>query len=281
MKAYLILPLVILAVAVSAQEKIKARVSASYVKVMNKESFINLTAKYKSEGRFEPASELHFIIFQKIQDSLQLLGKVKTGSSGSIKFILDKSQISETLKSGDLSFVIKIDNDPKFQDAETEINIFEANLSASLKTVDSVNQISAMLTDASGKPLKGQSLKVQLQRMYAPLQVGTSGYETDENGSIAVPIVDRMPGIDGHLTYEVVLEESDLYGTVKSIVPTNIGVPIKDQSTFDKRTMWSPPSKTPYYLLMLPNIIILIVWTFILILIINLFRISKTKTKSI
>ncbi len=282
MKAYFILPFVILATSATSQDKIKARVSASYVKVMNQETFISLSAKYKSEGRFEPATNLSFGIYHKSsEDFLYFLGNIRTNTSGAAKFILDKKQDSNTPKDNGLSFVIKIENDPKFQDAETEINISEANISASLKAVDSVNQISATLSDASGKPLKGQSLKVQLQRMYAPLQVGTSGYETDENGSITVPIVDHMPGIGGNLTYEVVLEESDQYGTVKSIVPTNIGVPVKDQSSFDKRTMWSPPSKTPYYLLIVPNILILGAWTFILILIINLFRISKTKTKSI
>ena len=90
-----------------------------------------------------------------------------------------------------------------------------------------------------------------------------------------------MPGIDGILNYEVVLEESDLYGTIKVIVPANIGAPITDRSTFDDRTLWSPPSKTPYYLLLFPNLIIVGVWLPILILIINLLRISKTKTKSL
>jgi hypothetical protein len=84
-----------------------------------------------------------------------------------------------------------------------------------------------------------------------------------------------MPGVNGELTFEVVLNESETYGTVKALVTAPIGTPIVDQSTFDKRTLWSPPSKAPYCLLIFPNLIILGVWLPILLLIINLFRISK------
>lgn len=273
--------MILLVTIASAQEKVKARVSVSYSKIMNRESFLNISAKYKSENGFEPAAGLAFHIYQKIaDDSLRPIGNATTIANGKAKFLLDATQSYKT-KNGAFNFVVKIENDAHFQDAETEVNASDATLEASLETVDSVHQIVAKLSDAEGKPLQGQSLKVQLQRMYAPLQVGTATYETDENGTITVPIEDRMPGIDGILNYEVVLEESDLYGTIKVIVPANIGAPITDRSTFDDRTLWSPPSKTPYYLLLFPNLIIVGVWLPILILIINLFRISKTKTKSL
>lgn len=280
MKTLLIFPMLLWMTISFAQDKVKARVSASYSKIMNQESFVNISAKYKGENGFEPASNLAFHVYQKVSDdSLRLIGNTSTNANGKVKFLLDNQQHYEA-KSGGFHFVVKIENDSHFQDAETEINVADATLIAALETVDSVNQIVAKLLDAKGNPVKGQSLKVQLQRIYAPLPVGAASYETDENGSITVPIVDRMPGIDGNLNYEVVLEESDLYGTIKVIVSTHIGIPISDQSTFDSRTLWSPPSKTPYYLLLFPNLIIVGVWLPILILIINLYRISKTKTKT-
>lgn len=261
-------------------DKIKARVSVQYNKVMNQESFISISAKYKGEEGIEPAPGLTFHVYQKnLEDSLLHLGQTKTNASGIAKFILDKNQQSGSGQSA-LAFVIKIENDPKFSDSENELTVLNANLSAHLETVDSVNQITATLTDASGAPLQGQPLRVQLQRMYAPLLIGEESYETDESGSITVPIEEVMPGLDGMLTFEVVLNESDEYGTVKALVTAPIGTPIVDQSTFDKRTMWSPPSKTPYYLLIFPNLIILGVWVPILMLIINLFRISRAKVDS-
>lgn len=258
--------------------KIKARVSVQYSKIMNQESFISIEAKYKGENGIEPASQVQFRVYKRIaEDSLLHLGTIATNHSGIAKFSLANYQDSLTSLNGDFTFLAKIENDPKFSDAETELIISDTNLAADMETVDSVYQITATLTDASGQPVAGQPLRVQLQRMFGPLSIGAESYETDENGTIIVPVEEPMPGINGVLTFEVVLNESDEYGTVKAIIDAPIGLPITDHSTFDKRTMWSPPSKTPYYLLIFPNLIILGVWIPILILVFNLYRISKAK----
>ena len=273
--------ILVLAPAFGQVDKIKARVSVQHIKIMNQESFINIEAKYKGENGIEPASQVEFHVYQRIaEDSLRHLGSVATNQSGIAKFSLANLQGSVTSVSGDFTYLVKIKNDAKFSDAETELTISDANLVAVLETVDSVNQITATLTDAEGKPLASQSLSVQLHRMFGSLSIGEESYETDENGTITVPVEEPMPGIDGILTFEVALNENEEYGTVKSIMDAPIGIPITDQSTFDKRTMWSPPSKTPYYLLIFPNLIILGVWVPILILIVNLFRISRAKTNS-
>jgi hypothetical protein len=63
---------------------------------------------------------------------------------------------------------------------------------------------------------------------------------------------------------------------VKALVNAPIGVPIVDESTFDERTMWSPRSKTPLFLLIFPNLIILGIWGLIIYLILNLFKLKKS-----
>ncbi|VAW18293.1 hypothetical protein MNBD_BACTEROID04-89, partial [hydrothermal vent metagenome] len=95
-------------------------------------------------------------------------------------------------------------------------------------------------------------------------------------GAILVPVEEGIPGIDGNLTFEVVLNDSDDFGTVKAIVEAPIGVPIVDESTFDQRTMWSPRNKTPLFLLILPNLLIFSIWGLIIYLITNLFKITKS-----
>ncbi|MBY0436123.1 MAG: hypothetical protein K2U26_18680 [Cyclobacteriaceae bacterium] len=279
MRTYFIYFLLLLANAALAQNRQhKARISAQYIKVMNRETFIAFSTKYKGENGFEPASGLAIQVYKKMpDDSLFCLGTATTNSEGKTKFVLNDSSLTKTKEASVFTYVVKIENQSTYEDSETEINVSDANLSAAVEAVDSINQIRATLTDGLGQPLASQSLKVQLQRMYAPLPIGEESYETDENGSIIVPIDSPMPGINGELTFEVVLNESETYGTVKALVTAPIGTPIVDQSTFDERTLWSPPSKAPYYLLIFPNLIIIGVWLPILLLIINLFRISKAK----
>jgi hypothetical protein len=76
---------------------------------------------------------------------------------------------------------------------------------------------------------------------------------------------------------EVVLNESDTYGTVKALVNAPVGTPIVDESTFDERKMWSPRSKTPIFLLIFPNLLIFGIWGLIIYLFVNLIKISKAK----
>ncbi|HNP94041.1 MAG TPA: hypothetical protein PKJ63_00385 [Cyclobacteriaceae bacterium] len=267
---------------VEAQDKkFRARVSAQYVKITGKESSIRLSAKYRGEDGFEPATGLSFNVYKVISDdSLFLIGTTTTNDAGKAKVILTDSD--NKYSSGDtiFNYVARIENNDKFEDSETSISFSDANLTAEVLSIDSTYQIKGVLTDHSGNPLPGQLLTVGLQRFYAPLHIGDEFYETDENGAVTVPLNEPMPAVDGILTFEISLNESDQYGTIQTLVSAPIGIPVKDESTFDQRTMWSPPTKTPYYLLIFPNLIILGVWVPIIILVINLFRISKTKINS-
>ncbi len=263
--------------AYSQDKKYKARVSLLYTKIMDKESYIAISAKYKGEDGFAQASGLEFSVYKVgTGDSLAYLGKVKTNSEGKAKYAISSNDLKNTNEV--FNYLVKIENNERFEDGETSVSFSDVRLTAEIKEIDSVNTVLAVLTDATGSPVEGALLKVGLRRLYGLLPVGEDNYETDADGAILVPIETPMPGVDGNLTYEVVLSESESFGTVKAIVNAPIGIPIKDESTFDKRTMWSPPNKTPLYLLIFPNLIILGVWLPLLILTYNLYRISKSKT---
>lgn len=256
------------------QTKSKARLSVQYTSITNGGATVTVSAKYKGERGFEPITRTDFHLYLKLPDTLLHLGVGTTNEKGRTNI-----PVPEEVDSLDLKTVqIKLENNAFFSDAESELSVRKAVLSARMETSDSLNQISAVLTDAEGQPLAGQALRVQLQRMFAPLPMGEESYTTDERGSILVPITESMPGLDGVLIFEVVLDQSEEYGTIKALVRAPVGIPVTDQSTFDRRTMWSPPSKTPYYLLIFPNLIILGVWVPIFFLFINLYRISKNKT---
>lgn len=280
-RALLLLGFVMLGsvLAYAQDKKYRARVSLQYTKIMDKESYIGISAKYKGKDGFDQASDLEFSIYKVDQnDSLIYLGKVKTNENGKAKFLLAADEL-ENEEATVFNYIAKIENNERFEDGETSVSFSVANLTAKIEMIDSVNQISAVLTDASGIPLQEVPLRVGLKRLYGSLQIGENRYETDENGSILIPLVDPMPGVDGNLNFEVVLNENDTYGTIKAMVNAPIGVPVVEESTFDERTMWSPPTKTPLYLLIFPNLIILGVWLPILILTFNLYRISKSKTQ--
>ncbi len=257
------------------QAKEKARLSVDYHKIMGEKGYLLINAKYKVEKKYQPASDLKLNIYEEInEDSVALRGQVITDYEGNAHFIIEtKSIVRDELVT--YKFLVRIENDDIFKDAEKSEKFSDVNLIAKVIIKDSLNYISATLTYGIGNPLEGEKLKVLVQRLFAPLTVGESSYKTDDDGAILVAVENPLPGIDGILTFEVVLE-SKKYGNVKTIFDAPIGELITDKSTFDKRTMWSPPNKTPLFLWIFPNIVIFGIWIVIVTLIINLFRIYKS-----
>jgi len=261
-------------VTVNAQKKQKARVKAHYTKIGDT-NLIIVSAKYKEHKKYKPAKGLDLKVYQIYDnDSIHLLGSVLLNKNGKGQVNIDKA-----FKNNFDSYNFKIiHKDSKlYKKAAKKVSIKIANIKAALTYVKSKPFITATLTDAKNQPISDTELKVKLQRLFNPLDIGKGPYFTNEFGTINVPILRKMPGINGNLNYEVDLEDSDDFGTIKSIVKTNIGSVVKDLSTFDQRTPWSPPNKTPIYDLIFINLIIFGVWGALATLVYNLYRISKYK----
>jgi len=261
-------------VTTNAQKKLKARVKVSFIKVGDVNT-LNISGKYKEHRKYKAAKGLELNVYQTFEnDSIDLLGKVTLNKAGKAKINVNKA-FKNTLES--YSFKVSHKGSKKFKKASKSISVKVANLTAELKGDSKNPVISATFTDAQNKPLEGVELKVNLQRLFSPLAIGERPYFTDKDGTINGPITVKMPGIDGKLNYEVVLDDSDDYGTIKSVVNTDIGSVIKDLSTFDQRTMWSPPQKAPWADLIIPNLLIFGIWLTLFYLIFNLYKISKQK----
>ena len=282
MKSYIKISLVLLIASVlcipssacMAQKKEKARLSVEYVKKVNKGRFLKIEAKYKGEDGYKPIGMLPLNIYQEFEnDSLVKLGEVTTKHSGKATFKINTPLLEDSIFK--YTYVVKIENNDRFKDGDDDVKVFDANVKAEIITKDSINYVSAKLTDAKGEAMAEEDLVVLVQRLFAPLKLGQDEYETKKDGTILVPIEEPLPGKDGILTLEVMFDGRK-YGKVSYEFDAPIGTPIVDQSDFDKRTMWSPPSKTPLFLLTFPNIIILGIWFIIFLLIRNLFVINKS-----
>jgi hypothetical protein len=261
------------------QAKDKARLSVDYYKVMGENGFLLINVKYKVDKKYRPAADLKLNIYEEInEDSIAHRGQVITDDEGNAQFSIMSGNVS-----GDelmvYKYLVRIEDDDAFKDAEKSEKFSEVNLIAEVIEKDSINYISAELSDANGNPIEGEKLKVLVQRLFAPLTIGESSYKTDDDGAILVAVENPLPGIDGILTFEIVLE-SRKFGNVKTIFEAPIGKVITDQSTFDQRTMWSPPNKTPIFLLIFPNIVILGIWIVIFMLVINIFKIYKSNKQT-
>ncbi len=257
----------------------KTRLKAQYVKIVDSMSYVDIVATSKIEKQNVKVSGIDILVINELEDENIELGKITTNHKGESRFVIENLNSIQADSSNTYNLLFSFKGNDTFKRAKKSVSFKNANIKVNMAIKDSVNYIKAILIDSKrNDPIIGEDLTIQVQRLFGPLVLGEEFNSTDDFGTIFVPVEEGIPGVDGNLVLEVVLNDHDDYGTVKALINAPIGVPIIDESTFNDRAMWSTRDKTPIFLLIFPNLLILGIWGLIIYLIVNLFKISKSKT---
>ncbi len=122
-------------------------------------------------------------------------------------------------------------------------------------------------------------MKIGVKRHGGILSAGDDAtYTTDSSGILTVEFKrDSLPGdVKGNIILTARVDDNEFFGNlqVEKIVPWGEVTKI-DDSFFNKRTLWTTRSRTPFWLLFMAYTIILGVWGTLVYLIFQLFRIKK------
>ena len=257
--------------------KHKVRLKADYFKIMNGDNYIDIGAISKIKKENINVSNIELSVYNNYYDEKIEIGTVKTNMKGESRFYIKDLSTLKPDSSNTYNLSILFKGNDSYKKATKKISFKDVIIEASIITKDSINYVTASLKEkATDSIISGESLDVQVERLFRPLKIGEQFNYTNDKGSIMVPVEYGIPGVDGILTLEVVLLDHDDYGTVKALVSDTIGIPIKEESTFDERTMWSPRNKTPYFLLIVPNLLTFGMWIIIFYLMFNLYKIRKS-----
>lgn len=260
-----------------SKKKNRARINADYTNIIDGTQYLDIKASARIDKKTVELAGLDLTIYQLIDDEEIELGSTTTNSAGLSKYTFENFRSLTPDSLGFYNIVVGFDGNDDFKKASREVNFKDADLKTEWIQKDSLNYVKAtMIEKISDSALAEMALSVRVERLFRPLSIGEDYYETDDNGQIEVEIEDGIPGVNGDLNIEVVLSESDDYGTVISQVTAPIGTLIVDESTYDNRTMWSPRGKTPYFLLGVTYSFIIVVWGLFIYLFINLVRIFKS-----
>jgi len=258
-------------------KKNRVRLKAEYVKIIDDASYLEINATSRVNKKNIDVSNIELNISTETKVDEVNLGTVSTDMHGKTIFVIKNLNDIERDSTNTYNFNISFKGNDTYKKASKSISIKDARIKADIITKDSIHYISATLSDVvKDSLLTNQIVDVQIQRLFRPLKIGKEFNSTDNTGTLIVPIEEGIPGVNGNLTFEIVLKDHDEYGTVKAMINAPLGIPIVDESTFDKRTMWSPRNKTPLAILMFTNLLIFSVWGLILYLIIKLFKINKS-----
>ncbi len=258
-------------------KKNKIRINVSYVKIMNGKVYFDIKSSARIDKKNKAVTDIELSVLNIVEDREIVLGKTISDESGQSRLSLSGLNKMQQDSTGTYHIQVVFKGNDAFKKAKKNISFMDVIIDAEVITKDSINYAQAVLSDASShEPIEGQSLTVQIGRLFNPLLIGEEFNDTNEEGKISVPLDPDIPGVDGMLNVEIVLNDSDDYGTVKIVIPAKVGIPFKTESTFDQRTMWSPRNKTPIFLLIFPNLLIVGIWGIIVYLILNLFKIAKS-----
>ena len=261
---------------VLAQKKNKIRIKAQIIQVMDQATFIDLVATSRIDGQNTEVSGIEFDIFNNTHGEKTKIGSISTNENGKSRFVLKDFNSMSPDSTGLFAISIAFNGNEEFSKAKKSIEFRKANLTANLIEKDSINFVQATLKDAfSMEPIEDESLIVQVQRLFRPLQIGGDFHMTGNAGDVEVKIPSDIPGIDGMLNVEVVLLDNDTYGTVKSIISAPIGAEVAIEDNFNKRAMWGTRAKTPLFILIFANLLLLGIGILFIYLTKNLINISK------
>lgn len=256
----------------------RARIKADYVKVLGEESYLDISVSARVDKKNVGVGNVDLIITNVIDDEILELGILKTDMAGNGRFVIKDFNSIKADTSQAYTIRVAFEGNSEFRKATRNVNFRDAEIITELTVLDSINHIKATLIDkGSNSPIANTPVLVQVKRIFRALPIGEEYLKSDENGTILVPIPNDLPGVNGVLNIEVLLEDSDDYATVISRQEVPAGITVVDESDFDDRTMWSTRSKTPLFLLIFPNLIILGMWGYILYLVFNLFKIYNSQ----
>ena len=149
-----------------------------------------------------------------------------------------------------------------------------------LKEEDSVRIIQATLMafeDSVWTPVPEVEIRLIAKRILKDIPVTEEEYyETDEEGNVSSELTATIPGDhDGKLLVGAKIVDHDSYGNIETTQWVTWGTPGVADNSFSQRTLWSTRDKTPWWLLVFPNLIITAVWGIIYYLIYQLIKIRN------
>ncbi len=268
---------------VSAQdaEKVTLRLDLTYHRQENGQLPMLRTSTMTKVGkRFEPVHDVEINIFFNEETSKGFLGRIKTSDKGTAFLTIPNEFTYELDSSAALKFIATVTDNEKFEDVSSEIEIAKAQIELTLNEEDSIRIMKAkvlLFEEGSWKPAPETEIKFVVKRLLSDLNAGEEElYTTDELGEASSEFKLNIPGnANGDVIIAAKIDESDVYGSISSSKAVKWGTPLMSDNSFAKRTLWSTRDKTPWWLLIFPNLIIASVWGVILYLIYQIIEIRK------
>ena len=277
MTNFIILIGILITLNVQGQVKINPRIDLEYFKEDSSTHYLKVKVRKKIEKRFEPLENMKVNLgLDRAGEPIEL-GTIITNTNGEGRLNLSERFHSLRLDLDVYQFIANVLATAETEEASEATTIIPGELKISLEDgQQKLIKISLQSgTPQNQKPVEGAEVKVFIKRTFGKLQIGEDFYTTDENGEIEVLFEEKIPGdTAGNIILGSAVEDNEDLGNISSSTKAKWGIPLKQNNDFDKRSLWATRDKTPFWLLILPNLLIAGAWSVIVYLIIQIFKIK-------
>jgi len=259
-------------------DKAEATLGLAYSKKSDLSKTAIATVKARNEkGKFAPVAGVHVNFYTGEGDNTKILKNAVTNEKGQATVVLPKDlQMNDSMA---FSVSAKIQDDPKYQDAEEKIQYADADITIKLDPNDSTSTINIKVTSSTkdGKqiPIKDVAVKFYVQRLFGDMSpMEDNSVTTDANGEAVFNYPKFIPGdVTGAYTVVAKIEDNDKYGNVEKRAATNWGIKLNVDKDPFPRALWEPYAPIP--LVITVSVLFGGVWALYFYLFYQMFKIKK------
>lgn len=270
------------AITAGAQEEKKSiKLGVSYARINDGTPQISATAKSKRGKKFEPVPDVDVEFFLGEQSQANSLGKAKTNRKGLASIEMTTAIAAKLDSMSPFKLIAFVAESKEYGEQSTEIEITKSRIELTLSEVDSARKVDAkLLALKEGKwvEVPETEMKLFVRRIFSDLPLTENALTTNETGNVSADFNPKsaIPGdAKGNIIVGAKVEDNDSYGTIIALKYVAWGTPTAADKSFYERSLWAARDKTPIWLLVFPNVVIVTVWGLIFYMCYLIFRIRK------
>ena len=261
-------------------EKSIVKIDLAYHQLNDDLPVLKVTAKTRKEKKFEPVEGVEMNVFFGEETSAGFMGRVATDGHGTGSMVMPLNFKPRWDSLHHFTFIATVTGNALYEDQSAEIEITKAKIELTLDEIDSVRTIKAKVLafqDTGWVALPETEIKLVVRRLLSDLPATEEdAYTTDESGVAEAEFNLNLPGdANGAIIIGAKIDDHEQFGNIVSSRVVKWGLPLAPDNSFAKRTLWATRDKTPLWLLIFPNLIIVTVWGIIFFLFYQIMKIKK------
>ena len=267
------------------QDKMAPRVDIQYVYTNGRPPMAKVLIRKRIDRRYYPIQGLQVKIYFNEETDENKIAEMTTNEKG-----LANGEFPEQVMKGwdsldTFDLYVALEETDSSEEVSESITVAKARLVVNGEIRDETKMVTARVEQSSGgqwNPVGGVEVKLFVNRDFGKLPLGEDAYETDGSGYIEAPFDMEIPGNEqGEISVGAFVEEHGDFGTLYALKEVGWGTPTVDNNMeFNRRTLWASRDKTPLWLLIFPNLMILGVWGAIAYLLWQIYLLKKMANKT-